>query len=367
MAYERHNIRALDAYVPGEQPEDQRVVKLNTNENPYPPLEQIVRAVRGVDPDALRRYPPPDAGRFRQVAAQAHQLTPGHVIATNGGDELLRLAITVFCQPGPGQDKAGGLGIAQPSYSLYPVLAQIHDTALTEIPLGEDFQLPDDFSRQLNARRCRLAIIVNPHAPSGRAEPPQKLVRLARDFDGVLLIDEAYVDFAQLDALELLDPRHKLDNVLILRTLSKGYSLAGLRFGYGLGSPGLIAALHKARDSYNTDILSQAAAVAALEHRAEVSQICQRVIQERERLTRSLRKLGFGVLPSQANFILAQPPGSGPDAASIYQSLKQQGVFVRYFDQERLRDKLRITIGTPQQNDTLLRALEGITAGEPQP
>ncbi|MFW6032394.1 MAG: histidinol-phosphate transaminase [Phycisphaeraceae bacterium] len=359
MPYERENIRKLAAYAPGEQPQTARVVKLNTNENPYPPAPAVLEAIRNVPAEALRRYPPPLAEPFREAAARVHQLSPEQVIATNGGDELLRLVITVFCEPGGGT-AAGGLGVAEPSYSLYPVLAAIHDTPITRIPLGEDFSLPDHFADRLNTAECRLAMIVNPHAPSGRLQPLDQLEAIAREFHGVLVIDEAYVDFAERDALALLDPARGLDNVLLLRSLSKGYSLAGLRFGYGLGHPNLIAALDKARDSYNTDILSQAAAVAALESREVAREGWQKVIAERDRLMARLCELDWQVVyPSQTNFVLAVPPADGPGAQAIYESLKQQGIFVRWFDQGRLRDKLRITVGTPEQNDALLEALVG--------
>lgn len=365
MSYERPNIQKLEAYTPGEQPATTDVVKLNTNENPYPPPAAVLEAIRQVSSESLRRYPPPLAPGFRRVAAEVHGVAPEQVIATNGGDELLRLAVTVFCSS-RGEGAAGGIAIAEPSYSLYPVLAAIHDTPVRRIALREDFALGRDFAGQALAADCRLVMLVNPHAPSGRLQPLEELERIARQLLGraVLLIDEAYVDFAERDALPLLEPARGLDNVLLLRTLSKGYSLAGLRFGYGLGQPTLIAALDKARDSYNTDVLSQAAAIAALGARQEASTTWRRVIAERRRLTTQLTAMGFGVQPSQSNFILACPPSArtthgGPFARDLYESLKRQGIFVRYFDQDRLRDKLRITIGTPAQNDALLAALAG--------
>ena len=221
-------------------------------------------------------------------------------------------------------------------------------------------------------------MIVNPHAPSGRLEPAQRLRDIAGELRGrcVLLIDEAYVNFAREDALPLLADEAKLDNVLLLRTLSKGYSLAGLRFGYALGHAGLIAALDKARDSYNTDVLSQRAATAALQQREQAASSWRKVIQERERLSAELGKRGWFVYPSESNFVLARPPalrrrGAGgmggepvatphPGARSMYETLKQQSIFVRYFDQPRLRDKLRITIGTPQETAALLGALDAL-------
>jgi len=248
MPYQRDNIDRLAAYVPGEQPPigSGPLVKLNTNENPFPPAAGVLQAIRDIQGDQLRRYPPPTASACRAAAARAHGLSPDEVIFTNGGDELLRLALTAFCDPGG--SGGGGLGVADPSYSLYPVLAQIHDTPLTRVALGDDFALPDDFSDRLNDAGCRLAMVVHPHAPSGRLEPLERLEAVARRFQGVLLIDEAYVDFAPHDCLTLLDPGKALDNVLLLRTLSKGYSLAGLRCGYGLGHRDLVSVLDKVRE-----------------------------------------------------------------------------------------------------------------------
>ncbi|MEE9211615.1 MAG: histidinol-phosphate transaminase [Phycisphaeraceae bacterium] len=351
MAYERDNIRQLEAYVPGEQPQPgDGVIKLNTNENPYPPAEAVLEAIHGISGESLRLYPPPEAGAFRKVAASIHGVGVEQVIATNGGDELLRLAVTVFCEPG-----AGGLGMAEPSYSLFATLGGIQDTPVTQVALDDDWSLPDDFADRLNDAGCRLALVVNPHAPSGRLEPVERLEQAARKFRGVLVIDEAYVDFASHDALGLLTSEGGLDNVLILRTLSKGYSLAGMRFGYGLGHARLIAAMDKARDSYNTDIVSQAAAVAALRSRDVATRSWQRVIDERRRMTDELCRRGYRVYPSESNFLLVVPP---TDADLVYRSLKNQGVLVRYFDKGRLRDKLRITIGTPQQNDRVLATLD---------
>jgi histidinol-phosphate aminotransferase len=356
MAYERENIHSLSPYVPGEQPEDTKIVKLNTNENPYPPVPGVLEAIAAVGVDALRRYPSPTASRFRLTAAETHDLNPDQVIATNGGDELLRLALTVFCDP-TGSEGAGGIGETWPTYSLYDVLARIHDTPIVRVPLEEDWSIPQDFASRLNDAGCRLALVVSPHAPSGRYESRERLRQIATEFNGVLLIDEAYTDFARDNAIDLIRGQDAMDNILLLRTLSKGYSLAGLRFGYGLGHRDLIAALDKARDSYNTDILGQAAAVAALAGRDEARLSCTKVIDERRRVGDELARLAWWVWPSDSNFILAKPPEQGPNAQAIYESLKADGVFVRYFDQDRLRDKLRITIGTPDQNDTLLRAL----------
>ncbi len=387
MDFARPTIDCLTAYTPGEQPAaGSRVVKLNTNENPYPPADAVMEAVRGVTPEELRRYPPPDAAGFLRVAGELHGLSPEYVIATNGGDELLRLAVTVFCQPtaqrlgqrgGSGASRLrgvgsgarpdatlpageGGLGVAEPSYSLYPVLAAIHDTPLTPVDLNDDFSLPADLAARWNDAGCRLAFLVNPHAPSGRVQPVTELASLAEAFRGVLLIDEAYIDFAadDADALPLL--REGRENVLVLRSLSKGYSLAGLRFGYGMGHPSLIAALHKARDSYNVDAVAQRAATAALQSREVARRTWEAVRQSRAWLAEAVTSRGWSVLPSGSNFLLARPPGDSGRARGLYETLKREGILVRWFDQPRLRDRLRISVGTPADHEALLDALDRI-------
>lgn len=375
MTYERDNIRRLDAYVPGEQPGYRQtgfaggITKLNTNENPYPPSDAVMRAIRELSPEALRLYPPADAAEFRAAAGEAHGLSADHVIATNGGDELLRLLITVFCEPATGQTSGdaaaisgGGIGMTSPSYTLYEVLANIQDTPVTVVERTDapdgGFALPADYAEQLNAANCRLAFLVNPHAPSGRLESLDTLRQIAEAFRGILVIDEAYADFAPHDALPLL--REGRENVVVLRSLSKGYALAGLRFGYGLAHPSVIATLDKARDSYNTDILSQAAATAAVRDRGYARSTWDRVIAERQRLAAALRARGFAVPDSHSNFVLAQVPGDAPAARAkaIYEHLKTHDLLIRYFNKPRLADRLRLTVGTPAQNDRLLELLD---------
>lgn len=360
--YERDNIAALHAYVPGEQPTYREtagtggVIKLNTNENPLPPSPKVMEAIRTLDPEALRLYPPPDAKWFRAAAAELHGLTPGQVIATNGGDELLRMLVTVYCEAGA---ERGGIGMTRPSYSLYSVLANIQDTPVTAIDRDpDDFALPDDLADRWNRAGCRLGFIVNPHAPSGRFEHVDSLRPIAEAFDGVLVVDEAYVDFAPGDALDLVRGDRALPNVIVLRSLSKGYSLAGLRFGYGLGPEAMIATLDKARDSYNTDMLSQVAATAALEERDYARRSWEVVIDERSRLTGALRDRGYSVFDSHTNFILVIPPDGSPGAEAIYQHLKANRILIRFFSTPGLDDKLRITIGTPEQNDALLQEID---------
>jgi len=353
----RRNIESLTPYTPGEQPGARSVIKLNTNENPYPPTDAVVRTIREVPAEALRKYPSPTAAAFRDAAAKVHDLDPSQVIATNGGDELLRMLVTAYCEPGGDR---GGIGLADPTYSLYEVLAAIHDTPVTRVPLEADYAVPGDFTKQLNDAGCRLAMLVSPHAPSGRQQSVDDLRQVARSFEGVLVVDEAYVDFADRDATDLVRGSDAEPNVMLLRSLSKGYSLAGLRFGYGMGAAEIVETLDKVRDSYNTDAVAQAAAMAAMLSRSEASQSWQKVIADRAMMTDALTQRGFEVVPSQSNFLLATVPNAGPNAEQIYRSLKDRGIFVRFFNQPRLVDKLRITIGTPEQNRALLDALDHV-------
>lgn len=410
MPSPRENIQKLSAYTPGEQLDTTVVTKLNTNENPYPPSPKVMEAIAGLPAEKLRVYPPPLAQPFREAAAELHGVTTDNIIATNGGDELLRLILTCYCPPNGttlptslgSQDAAsggrgggsatprnesstdasaptrsggslrsspatrsasevisgGGIGVTDPTYSLYPVLAAIQDTPVVSVDRGDDFTLPRDMIERWNDAGCAVGMIVNPHAPTGRFESLETLAGLAQTFNGLLLIDEAYVDFAPANALQLV--RDGVDNAIILRSLSKGYSLAGLRFGYGIAQADIIATLDKARDSYNTDALSQAAAVAAIADQAYAQDTWSKVIEQRDRLTAELRQRGFIVPDSQSNFVLCTPPDKFV-AAQLYADLKARNMLVRYFDAPRLDDKLRITVGTPEQVDRLLAAIDELT------
>lgn len=352
MSFERNNVRAMTGYSSGEQPERADVIKLNTNENPYPPGPAVEQALRAIQVQDLRRYPPPTAAALRRSLAQLHKVGIDNLVVTNGGDELLRLVLATFV------DMNECIGVADPSYSLYDVLAAAHGCGLKKFPLRADWSLPDDFAAQLNAAQVKLCFIVNPHAPSGYLMRADAVEKLAREFRGVLVLDEAYVDFVdprlQHDCVPLTA---KLDNLLILRTFSKGYSLAGLRMAYGIGSRALIDPMqYKTKDSYNTDFIAQALARAAIEDQAYASDTWRRVREQRTWLAAELQKLGLHAPPSQSNFLLATVPA--PQAAeAIYQALKDAGILVRYFKLPGLEDKLRITIGTPEENQRLVAEL----------
>ena len=355
MNYQRENIRRMTGYASGEQPDNELTIKLNTNENPYPPSPQVSQVLAQFKPESLRRYPPATAQKFRQLAAELHGLDLENVIATRGGDELLRLVITTFVDPGE------KIGMTDPTYSLYPVLAQIQNCPIAEVPLLDNWALPDEFARRMNDAKVALTFLVNPHAPTGALLPIGQVSKLASELNSILLLDEAYIDFVDHDyQTSQLVKQH--DNLVILRTLSKGYSLAGLRFGYGLADHALIEPmLNKTRDSYNLDLISQQIAEAAIEDQAYVRGNWQKVIAERNRLKARLHDLGLLCADSQANFLLATIPESiNPSAAELYQKLKERHILVRYFKAERLNDKLRISVGTREENNQLLATLEEI-------
>ena len=358
MSYARASIQRAAGYTPGKQPTSVTAIKLNTNENPYPPCDAVMAALHEISGDALRRYPPPFADPFREVAAHLHGVAIDNVIAVNGGDELLRLAITTFVDPGV------PIGVFEPSYSLYPVLAEIHGSPVFRVDLDSEWGMPTYAARAFNEAHVPLVFVVSPHAPSGRLASIAELDAFARDLDGVLVIDEAYVDFVAPahghDAVRLV---HAHDNVLLLRTLSKGYSLAGLRFGYGIGHRDLVLPmLTKTRDSYNVDVVAQTLAKAALTHRDAAAETWKRVRIAREEMRAELAAIGLFTPPSESNFVLATVPHGAHSAADVCRTLDARGVLVRHFDAPRLDDKLRITIGTPEQNARLVEELRAIFA-----
>lgn len=360
MTYERDTIRRMSGYTPGEQPGGDDIIKLNTNENPYPPAAAVMEALARIHPEQLRRYPSPTSAAFRHAAASVHGVDADSVMATNGGDELLRLAITTFVEPG------APIGVAEPSYSLYPVLAAVNASPVIRAPLDAGWQPPTDFAERMNREGVNLTFLVNPHAPSGVLLDHARIESIARALDGVLLVDEAYVDFVDPDlGHDLVPLTRKLDNLILLRTLSKGYSLAGLRLGYGMAAPSLINPMAtRTRDSYSVDAVAEALGAAALEQREASMASWAAVRGERARLGEALHRLGFEVARSQSNFLLAsRSPADRPSANELYQALRERGLFVRYFKQERLADSLRITVGTREQNDLLIGLLGELIAG----
>ena len=347
MSFFRPTVDTLRAYVPGRQPPlGARMIKLNTNENPYPPSPKALAALRGLDPDELRRYPHPLGDEFRGAAASVVGVDPTWVLAGNGSDDLL--TILVRATAGPGRPVV----YPTPTYVLYRTLANIQDAPVVEVPFTDDFALPVE--RLVDARGA-VTFVANPNSPSGTATSPQRLGELAAALDGLLVVDEAYAAFADQDALALLDAHR---NVVLLRTLSKSHALAGLRLGFAIAHPAVLEGLVKVKDSYNVDAVAARVGAAAILDTAHTARIVTRIQGNRTRLAAGLQRLGCRVWPSQANFVLVRPPGG--DAARVYRELEQRGILVRYFDEPALAEMLRITVGTRLEQDTLMETLESI-------
>jgi histidinol-phosphate aminotransferase len=357
-------VSRLHAYVPGEQPKVKGLVKLNTNENPYPPSPKVLRAVRSAVDGRLRLYPNPTAEPLREKLAARHGCRPENIIVGNGSDELLALATRAFVEPQsaspPNRPSRAVAQFFSPSYSLYPVLAEIAGARGHPVPLAADFGIPP--LAELRAGRwdfqAALTFVTTPNAPSGRGYATAELEALCRAQGGVVVLDEAYVDFARENAMSLA-LRHP--HVLVARTFSKAYSLCFQRIGYFVGHADLIAALHKIRDSYNVNGLGQIAALATLGDLPYYRRGFQRIAATRERLSGALAELDFEVLPSQTNFIFARPPKF---PAEIWlQKLRDRKVLVRWFSCAETREYLRITIGADAEADALLRAARAILPG----
>lgn len=364
LSYVRPLVRRLHAYVPGEQPAIRGLIKLNTNENPYPPSLHVRRAVRRAVDERLRLYPNPTSQPLREALARLHGCSPENIVIGNGSDELLALATRAFAEPAAAVPHGSGKAIVQffhPSYSLYPVLAEIHGAVAHPVPLKPDFSLPTpaELKRRGQWRfDAALTYITTPNAPTGRGYASAELEALCKAQKGVVILDEAYVDFASENAM-LLALRHP--NVIISRTFSKAYSLCFQRVGYFVGAPELMAALDKIRDSYNVNGLGQVAALATLEDLDYYRRNFQKVIATRQWLTEALQRLGFEVLPSHTNFIFARPPRFS--AGEWLTKLRDRKILVRWWDQPTIRDYLRITIGTRSEAQALVQAARRIREG----
>lgn len=350
MRFWSPEVRELEPYVPGEQPKIQNLLKLNTNENPYPPSPKVVEAVQAVlheQADALRLYPDPDATALKQAIAKQQDIDVSQVFVGNGSDEVLaHIFKAFFLQEEP---------ILYPdiTYSFYPVYSQFFGTKTKEIPLNENFEIDVKDYTQPNGG----VIITNPNAPTSIALSLAEIEQvLQANPDRVVVIDEAYVDFGAESAVSLIN---RYENLVVCQTTSKSRSLAGLRVGFAIAQTHLIAALEAVKNSFNSypiDRFAIAAAVASFEDQVYFEEQCQKVIISREKLVRDLTELGFNVLPSKANFILATH--SQYDAGQLAQKLREQGVIVRYFNKPRINQFLRITVGTDEQNARLVQTLK---------
>jgi histidinol-phosphate aminotransferase len=372
QALVRPLVRKLQPYAPGEQPKIKGLIKLNTNENPYPPSPRVLSATRAAVDGRLRLYPNPTAQLLREKLARLHRCRPENIIVGNGSDEVLAMAVRAFAEPRAGQasplsraGKSSALRSSKslvqfftPSYSLYPVLADIHGAESNAVPLGADFNIPSLPSLKRAQQwdfRAALTLVTTPNAPSGRGYRTAQLEALCRAQKGVVLLDEAYVDFAAENAMSLA---LKYPHVLVARTFSKAYSLCLQRVGYCVGHPELIAALHKIRDSYNVNGLGQIAACATLEDLPYYRANFREIIAIRDQLSAELGALGFQVFPSQTNFILVRPPGFS--ARTWLRKLRGHRILVRWFSDPTVRNYLRITIGTAEDAGALVKAAKAI-------
>jgi histidinol-phosphate aminotransferase len=344
----RKSVQAMAGYVPGEQPKESGIIKLNTNENPYLPSENVHDMLQEFDIAKLARYPDPVCMELRKVIAGLHGCTVEQVFVGNGSDEVLAVAIRAFVE------RDGSIGYMDPSYSLYPVLADIEELEKRPVSLDKNYgwQMPEDYT-------ASLFLLTNPNAPTSMLFEKRQIVAFADQFEGVLLIDEAYADFSSENCMDLaLDHKH----VLVCRTLSKSYSLAGIRLGYCVGDQKLIGALYKIKDSYNVDYLTQEIARAALLDQDTMHANVQAIIETRKLVTEKLEEMGFFVYPSETNFLWIKPVGL--TAKGLFEALRTRKIFVRYFGSDpRTKNCLRVTIGTAPEMFAFLDAVEAIVKG----
>lgn len=345
-------VKGLVPYVPGEQPKQSKLIKLNTNENPYGPSPKAIAVMQAEVGDSLRLYPDPNGEKLKRAVASYYDITPEQVFVGNGSDEVLAHAFYGLFQ----HDKP--LLFPDISYSFYPVYCGLYGIAYEAIPLDDNFQLNvDDYARPNGG-----IVFPNPNAPTGCVLAVEAVERLLEaNPDSVVLVDEAYIDFGGTSAIALVG---RYPNLLVSQTLSKSRSLAGLRVGFAVGHPDLIEALERIKNSFNSyplDRIAIAGAAAAFDDRAHFEQTCQQVIASREGVVASMQALGFEVLPSAANFIFTRHPQR--DAGELAQQLREQGIIIRHFKAPRIEQFLRITIGAPDQNQALLDALSGILKG----
>ena len=345
MQYFRSDVLELAGYKPGEQPQTQKIIKLNTNENPYPASPKVAQAVTAALESGLMRYPDPMGHAFRLRAAEVLGVEPDWILCGNGSDDLL----TILTRALVGENQR--LRLPYPSYILYRTLAQIQGARWEEVPFDENWLPSPAF--QENADDLRLAFLPNPNSPTGTVVPPEAVLELAERLPCPLVVDEAYVDFAEQHCVSLVS---RCDKIVVLRTLSKSYALAGLRFGYLVAQPSLVEQLAKVKDSYNCDALSIAGAAAAIDDQDWLRANVAQVVATRQRMFLELQAMGFEVIPSQANFLWCEHPQAA--AKMLYERLKENGILVRYMNYENWREGLRISVGSDSQVDACLSLLK---------
>jgi histidinol-phosphate aminotransferase len=347
--YIRPEIEAMSGYTPGEQPQGGTFIKLNTNENPYPPSPAVSRAIDDAIKRGLSKYPDPLASAFRARAAGLLGLDPEWILCGNGSDDILTIVTRSLV--GHGQL----LRFPHPSYTLYGTLAEIQGAASEAIAFNRDWTLPDAFA--MSRQGLRLAFLPNPNSPSGTTVPRETILELANRLPCPLLVDEAYVDFADANCVDLVTRNEK---ILVSRSMSKSYALAGLRFGFLVAQPRVVQQLLKVKDSYNCDALSISGATAAIDDQSWLADNRRKILATRERMVAGLTRLGFDVAPSQANFVWCTH-GRSP-AERLHERLRNERVLVRYMSYAGWGDGLRISVGTDEEIDACLRLLESFVS-----
>jgi histidinol-phosphate aminotransferase len=343
-------VQKLSPYVPGEQPQDKKYIKLNTNENPYPPAPGVEKVLKEFNIDDLRRYPDPESLKFKSAVADFYKVETANVFAGNGSDEILALAFYTFFD-----SDEGTLMFPDPSYSFYPVYCNFFNIEYSKIPVNKDFSIDIEKIKD-GSDNCGL-IFPNPNAPTSIALTEQQIIEILDNFpsDKAVIIDEAYADFCEFSAVKLIE---KYSNLIVVKTLSKSRSLAGSRIGYAISSEENIRMMTAAKDSFNSypiDRITEAAAVEAFRDKEYFEKTTARICKTRDRLSAELRNMGWELPESGANFIFARKPGIGGE--TIYKTLKEHGILVRFFNKPGISDYVRITIGTEEETDILLSKL----------
>lgn len=337
-------LKNIEGYTPGEQPKEKEVIKLNTNENPFPPPDEVYQTLKEITPEQLRKYPDPTAFELRKKIAQTYNLPgPEWVLAGNGMDEILSIAIRTFVEYNQ------TISATYPTYSLYEVLASLHGCNFQYQELDRNFQLSPPFTWN----NSKLILITHPNAPSGVPTPQDIMKEICKNQEQVIFIDEAYIDFCEYNYISWVK---NYPNLIVGRTFSKSFSLAGVRLGFAAANPELISDMFKVKDSYNINSITQAIGIKSLECINQISTNIEKIKASRTFLRDELQKLGFIVPDSQSNFLLAIWNGN-PSAKELYLKLKENNIYVRYFPIRRLENALRITIGTEQQCAILLEQL----------
>ncbi len=346
-SYFRKDIEAMTGYVPGAQPQINNIIKLNTNENAYPPSPKVTEVLKNFDANSLSKYPDPVSLQLRQTIAKVHGngFTENNVIVGNGSDDILTMIFRSF------SSHQLSFSCVDPTYSLYHELAEIQGAKCIKIALNKenDFAFPNIKTLLSEIKDANLFILPRPNAPTGNSFPLTAMRELCHSFDGIVVFDEAYADFADDNCVELVT---EFDNCLVTRTLSKSYSLAGIRLGYAIANERLIAGLNKVRDSYNIDAITQKVAIAALEDQPYFQNTVEKIKETRTFLTNELRTLNFKVLESHTNFVFVMPPDK--DGERFFNMLTENAIITRYFKNEITKEYVRISIGNNEEINKLL-------------